>query len=96
MEHLIDVSEPHGEFIDSLQVLLEQKFVLWLELSACKWQSVIIKPLIEWVEVSLPLILWFKASNEYIIIDLVHPSSERYLCWRACISIHSNQLSSWK
>ncbi len=59
MEHLIDVSAPHGELIDALHILLEQKFILWLELSACKWQIMSIKPLITWIGVSMCFILCF-------------------------------------
>ncbi len=96
MGHLIEVSEPHAELVDALHILLEQKFVLWLELSACKWQTVLVKPFIAWINVSIHLVLCFKASNEYTIIDLVHPSSNSHLFWRACNSIQPNQSSPQK
>ncbi len=79
MEHLIEVSEPHEELIDALHILLEWKFVSWLELSACKWQTVSIKSLIAWINVSICLILSFKASNESTIVDMVLRFSRRHL-----------------
>ncbi len=96
MEHLIEVSEPQGELVYALHILLKQKIVLWLELSACKWQAVAIEPLITWISVSIYLILCFKVTNKYAILDLVHQSSNRHLCWRACNSIQPNQSTSQK
>lgn len=53
MEHINDISEPNIDLADALQILLEQKFVLWLELSACMWQRVDIDSLLAWINVSV-------------------------------------------
>lgn len=58
MEHFNEIQEPKKELVDALHTLLEQKFVLWLEISASAWQNVDVEPLIKWINVRINFLLY--------------------------------------